>query len=166
MVFSALVDADFLDTERHFNPDKTSSRAQIHDLSVLDERFQWKHRQFPQRASGKVDAARAEIYANCLAAAESPPGIFRLTAPTGTGKTLSTLAFALRHAIRNRMRRIITAVPYISITQQTAGVYRYFLDASADENFPAVLEHHSLTAETDYGEEFNRNAVWSRLRAF
>ena len=112
MVFSALVDADFLDTERHFKPDKTSSRAQIHDLSVLYEKFQRKHRQLSQRASGKVDTARAEIYANCLAAAESPPGIFRLTVPTGAGKTLSTLAFALRHAVRHRMRRIIP--PFLS----------------------------------------------------
>ena len=164
MVFSALVDADFLDTERHFKPDKTSSRAQIHDLSVLYEKFQRKHRQLSQGASGKVDTARAEIYANCLAAAESPPGIFRLTVPTGAGKTLSTLAFALRHAVRHRMRRVITAIPFISITQQTAEVYRYFLEASADEDFPAVLEHHSLTAETEH-EEFNSNAVWSRLAA-
>ena len=164
MLFSALVDADFLDTERHFKPDQTASRAPLHDLNVLHERFQQKHQRLSPEAPGNVNAARAEIYADCRAAAGSPPGIFRLTVPTGAGKTRSALAFALRHADLHRMRRVVTAVPLISITQQTAEVYRDFLESSADESSPAVLEHHSMTAATE-PEEFSRNAVWSRLAA-
>lgn len=164
MLFSALVDADFLDTERHFSPERATAHPPSGDLALLLQRLQSRHKQLVGESAGEVNAVRAEVYAACAAAAAHPPGIFRLTAPTGAGKTLSALAFALRHAAQNGMERVITAVPFISITQQTAKVYRDFLESAAAETAPAVLEHHSMTGESD-PDDFDHQAVWSRLAA-
>ena len=81
MVFSALVDADFLDTERHFSPERVAIRSSDPDMPQLWERFQTRHRESVRGASGPVNALRAEVYGACLAAAERPPGLFRLTVP-------------------------------------------------------------------------------------
>lgn len=164
MLFSALVDADFLDTERHFSPERAAARPPSGDLAVLYQRLQRRHKRLAAATAGTVNAVRAEVYAACVAAADQPPGTFRLTAPTGAGKTLSALAFALRHAAQNGMARVITAVPFISITQQTTQVYRDFLESAAAAAPSVVLEHHSMTGETD-PEEFDYKAVWSRLAA-
>lgn len=162
LLFSALVDADFLDTERHFNAGRTAERRGAADLSDLLERFNRDQAQFSTTPTTVVGQARAAIYEACVRAAEQPPGIFHLTVPTGGGKTRSAMAFALRHAARHGMRRVIVAVPFISITEQTAEIYR---DIFGDDP-PVVLEHHSGVGGEESAEgDFHHGAVWERLAA-
>ena len=138
MLFSCLVDADFLDTEQFMNPEKTAQRSVWVPLSKLQQRF---NTQMEKLASGSIAtplaALRNDIQKQCLAMADQAPGIFSLTVPTGGGKTLSSLAFALKHARVHNKRRIIYAIPFTSIIEQNAKVFREFL---GDDS---VLEHHS-----------------------
>ena len=134
MLFSCLVDADFLDTEAFMN--NAELRGGIGDpLPILFDRLQTKLASFdaPQNA---VAEKRKQVQEDCLRAAEQPRGLFTLTVPTGGGKTLSSLAFALKHALRNGLRRLIYVIPYTSIIDQTAAVFREVL---GEQN---VLEHH------------------------
>ena len=162
MVFSAVVDADFLDTERHFNPGRTTARCTEPDVDEIRERFQVRHGEATAGATGTVNEIRAEVHQSCLNAATEKSGIFRLTVPTGGGKTLSAMAFALKHASIHGMKRVIVATPYTSITQQTASVYREFLGETTDESSPVVLEHHSM-AEAAEEDEYDGDVVWHRL---
>ncbi len=165
LLFSALVDADYLDTERHFTDWKAATRGSYLALATLLERFD-AHPPAPATAcTATVRAARDEMYDACVAAADMPPGFFRLTMPTGGGKTRSGMAFALRHAVRHGKRRVIVAVPFISITQQTAKVYRDIF-GDGDDRHPAVLEHHSATEGGDPDDPGYRPAeIWRRLAA-
>ncbi len=164
-LFSALVDADFLDTERHFNADQSAHRGNDLSLAKLWTRFQADQRQFDDALDTPVNRSRRKIYQACLDAAALPPGLFRLTVPTGGGKTRSGMAFALRHALEHGQRRVVIAVPFITITQQTAGVYRDIFNAP-DDRTPAVLEHHSGMSEfTQEPEVYDPRAVWARLAA-
>jgi CRISPR-associated endonuclease/helicase Cas3 len=168
MLFSALVDADHLDTEAHFQAAKSALRGTDVSLEELWGRFGRYHRELGGDGEGIVDEVRREVYEACLGAAEKPPGLFRLTVPTGGGKTLSGMAFALRHALRHGLERVIVAVPYISITEQTAGVYRRaFADASGgDDAASVVLEHHSgARGDADDEGDFHREQEWARLAA-
>ncbi len=167
MLFSALVDADHLDTEAHFQADKAALRGAAVDLSELWDHFEQKRRTIVSRGEGAVGEVRREVYEACLAAAAQPPGLFRLTVPTGGGKTLSGMAFALRHALAHSLRRVVVAVPYISITEQTASVYRDAFSADSDEEeSPVVLEHHSAAGRDGDDEgDFHRDRLWARLAA-
>lgn len=157
MLFSALVDADFLDTEAHFEPELTASRhacgrRNVADLWPILKQKQEAFIDEVRRTPSLVNEVRAEVYLACLTAAESKPGVFRLSVPTGGGKTRSGLAFALRHAAENHeghagFDRVIVAVPYTSIIEQTAKVYRDIFGA-AD-----VLEHHSAVAADTRDDE-------------
>ncbi len=158
LLFSALVDADYLDTEGHLRPDLVGLRAKPIGLDDLWTRFERFHAQMPSR-DDTVSRVRSEVYDACLAAAELPPGIFRLTVPTGGGKTLSGMAFALRHALRHQLRRVIVAVPYTSITEQTASVYR-----DAFGSGQAVLEHHSAL-DVEGENRQTEQGTWARLAA-
>ena len=139
MIFSSLVDADFLDTENFIAPDRTLKREVSLSIKDLSDRF----RQNIDRLVGKTDSSmpvnqiRNEVLTDCLTAAEHPPGLFSLTVPTGGGKTLSSLAFALAHALKYDKHRIIYAIPFTSIIEQNARVFRNMLGEDA------VLEHHS-----------------------
>ncbi len=142
MLYSALVDADFLETERFY----TLGKAEIRDgvaaitLGALAERLD---RHLSTLGGGKtapeVLARRAEVLRGCRDGAEQNPGVFSLTVPTGGGKTLSSLAFALRHAEKHGLQRVIYVIPYTSIIEQTAQVFRTAFDDLAE----AVIEHHS-----------------------
>ena len=143
MLFSALVDADFLDTERFLNEGKAKARDGFQPLTSyatqLAAHLNNMATQTAQagRSDDAVMQARAQVLAHCLAKAQLAPGVFTLTVPTGGGKTLSSLAFALRHAQAHGKRRVIYAIPYTSIIEQTADVFARIFGAEQ------VVEHHS-----------------------
>ena len=137
-VFSALVDADRLDTEAFCSPDKAQIRAVARpSLADLEQRLHAHLATLDtSRATAAVNAQRASVREACLRAAQLPPGFFSLTVPTGGGKTLSSLSFALRHARLHDLRRVVYAIPFTSIVEQNAQVFR---EAVGDD---AILEHH------------------------
>ncbi|MEW6457773.1 MAG: CRISPR-associated helicase Cas3' [Bacillota bacterium] len=159
LLFSALVDADFLDTEAHFAEELSSLRDSDDDLSELWKRFEERHRDLIQDTDGPVNALRQEIFALCCQAADLAPGVFRLTVPTGGGKTFSGMAFALRHALRYEMDRVIVAVPYTSIIEQNADEYRKIFGPEA------VLEHHSAVEPPENDDEITEAELRMRLAA-
>lgn len=141
MLFSALCDADFLDTEEFFDqgPTRVRSEAKLLSLGTLLARLTARVDAMEANAPRtEVNAVRRSIREASVKAAASTPGVFTLTVPTGGGKTLAGMEFALRHALGNGLDRVVVAIPYTSILEQNAGVYR---DAFGDED--AVLEHHS-----------------------
>lgn len=146
-LFSCLVDADFLDTEAYMENGKTKPRGGYLPLSELLERFNahmaQKTRAARETADTPVNRARQRVLAECRAAAHLMPGFFSLTVPTGGGKTLSSMAFALEHAAQYGKERIIYVIPYTSIIEQNADVFRAALGADQ------VVEHHSNLDEDD-----------------
>jgi CRISPR-associated endonuclease/helicase Cas3 len=151
MLFSCLVDADFLDTERFLQLERNSARANVPKIADLCDAFDafTARRDADLAASGladtQVNRARAAVLAQCRARAALPPGLFSLEVPTGGGKTFSSLAFALTHARGHVKRRVVYAIPYTSIIEQTADVFR---EVFAELGEAAVIEHHSQ-AESD-----------------
>jgi CRISPR-associated endonuclease/helicase Cas3 len=140
MLFSCLVDADFLDTEAFMDPSRQGQRenAKFASFGELKARLDTHLAGLAADAPAtQVNAVRQEILAACRKAAMEKPGMFSLTVPTGGGKTLSSLAFSLDHAIQHGKRRVIYVIPYTSIIEQTAAV---FSDVLGSEN---VVEHHS-----------------------
>lgn len=138
MIFSSLVDADFLDTEAFMDSEKSLWRKGYSDLSEMDNRLTSALNELIGSASDTlINEHRTKILKNCFDAAEFPQGLFSLTVPTGGGKTLSSLAFAMKHALKHGLERIIYVIPYTSIIEQNAAVFREILGEDA------VLEHHS-----------------------
>lgn len=141
MIFSCLVDADFVDTDNFYRrtegkpPRKEDNGA---SLTALRERIDAHLAGF--RADGEVNRTRRDVLAHVRHKATEKPGLFSLTVPTGGGKTLASLAFALDHAIAHGLRRVIYVIPFTSIVEQTAQVFRR---AFGDLGEDAVLEHHS-----------------------
>lgn len=137
MLFSCLVDADYLDTEEFFSPQNTKNRWNYPKISALLELFsKYMKGKISDSKVTPVNRLRREILDRCLQYAEAPPGVFSLTVPTGGGKTLSSLGFALYHAEKHDKRRIIYVIPYTSIIEQTADQFRKIFGQS-------VIEHHS-----------------------
>ncbi len=160
MLLSALADADFLATEEHFEPKKAGARGNWPTLDTLWPCFLANQNGVLARAekdSTPVNEIRAEVYRCCLDAATLEPGFFRLTVPTGGGKTRSSLAFGLVHALKHGLRRVVFAVPYTSITDQTAREYRSIFGDDA------VLEHHSQMEQPENDESQSGNAARRRL---
>lgn len=144
MLFSCLVDADYLCTERFVVGE---ARAGIGSSSIDELQIRFEdhiHLFFPPR--GELNKIRCGVMDACYEAAELGRGVYSLTVPTGGGKTLASMRFALRHACVHTMERVIYAVPYTSIIEQNAEVFRRALGA---EN---VLECHSNFSFDDQGE--------------
>ncbi len=144
MLFSCLVDADFLETERfyleakresierggHLGPEALRDRLRLH-MADMTTKAAEKH-------PGQLNSLRAEVLSRAVARAEDRPGLFTLTVPTGGGKTLASLSFALEHAVQHGRSRVIYVIPYTSIIEQTAEVFRAALATDDD-----ILEHHA-----------------------
>ncbi len=141
MAFSCLVDADYQDTESHFTPSSAALRGSWVRLNDLWPIFRANHLALMWgRRGSAMSRYRRKVYFECRRSAGRKPGVFRLTVPTGGGKTRASVAFALRHAVANPhhgFRRIIVALPYTSIVDQTASELRDIFGA------PHVLEHQS-----------------------
>ena len=134
MLYSCLVDADFLDTERFMNGER--GRGGYDEIAVLLKRLEdyiapW------QNPKTELNRLRCKILNACMDAGSKPKGIYTLTVPTGGGKTVASLAFALRHAAAHGMERVVYVVPYTSIIEQNAEVFQKILGGGN------VLEHHS-----------------------
>jgi len=160
MIFSCLVDADFLDTEAYMDPDRSASRPSWPpDVLTRMARALDRYVATLPSSGGVVDRERRRVREECLRAAELAPGLFSLTVPTGGGKTLSSLAFALAHALRHGLRRVIYVIPFTSIIEQNADVFRRVVQPLVDEGLDdPVLEHHSAV-------DAGRETLVSRLAA-
>lgn len=135
MIFSTLVDADWLETETYMEG-RPKPRGGHERLEALLQRFNAFIQPFKDRP-GVVNAKRNETLQACVDQAALSPGLFSLTMPTGAGKTLASLAFALNHAVQHGLERIIYVIPFTTIIEQNAAVFK---QALGEEN---VLEHHS-----------------------
>ena len=133
MMFSCLIDADRLDTETFMD----GARSAYGNIADLRADFDNHMAAFAARADNTpVNVIRADILRQCRDKAAFAPGLFSLTVPTGGGKTLSGMAFALRHAAQHKKQRIIYVIPYTSIIEQTAGTFRDIFGNN-------VVEHHA-----------------------
>lgn len=145
MIFSCLVDADFIDTDEFYRRAEGKPSRQPKappTLEALHLRLQSRLSRF--KADSHVNQLRAGILSHVRSGAVLSPGLFSLTVPTGGGKTLASLAFALEHAIRHGLKRVIYVIPFTSIVEQNAEVMR---EAFGDLGDDAVLEHHSAFIE-------------------
>lgn len=156
LMFSALVDADYLDTEKFFYSDR--ERGRFDSLEVLLERLQLHLKTlFENSPDTPINRLRRGIDETCSNAAENYTGsYFSLSVPTGGGKTLASILWALKFAVKNGKKRVIVAIPYTSIISQTAAQYRRIF---GDEN---VLEHHS-NVEPDKLFDENEQPTAARL---
>jgi CRISPR-associated endonuclease/helicase Cas3 len=155
-VFSALVDADFLATEA-FYATRERAPASTDSIESLGKKLDAHLVRFI--ADSPVNQIRAEVLEQCRFAASQPPGLFSVTVPTGGGKTLSALAFALAHARIWGHRRVISVAPFTSVVEQTAGVYRDVVGACN------VIEHHSAFDEARAKDENAEVELKRRLAA-
>ena len=164
MLFSCLVDGDFLDTE-HFMSDGAVDRDGFPSIRELLERLEKSiaERFFAPRSaeeqkqmSKPLNRKRIELLREAIAAGKEARGnLYRMNIPTGGGKTISSLAFALHYAVQVQRRRIIYVIPYTSIIEQTAAVFRGILGENC------VVEHHQNVGYDDAGEEMNRKRLAS-----
>ena len=136
MIFSCLVDADYLDTEAFMSYGNVQRGVQI-TLDQLKENLLTYVAPWLASSTTDLNRVRSDILRHCLCGDQMPKGLYTLTVPTGGGKTVSSLAFALTHAAAHRMKRIIYVIPYTSIIEQNAEVFRKILGEEP------VLEHHS-----------------------
>ncbi|MDX9871083.1 MAG: CRISPR-associated endonuclease Cas3'', partial [Clostridia bacterium] len=144
MLYSCLVDADFLDTEHYMNLDQASMRSCCCTVEEMLQRFNaFINNLEKTSADTPVNRIRRNIKEKCVQMGKEDMGIFSLTVPTGGGKTLSSLAFALEHAKKHNLERIIYVIPYTSIIEQNANVIR---SALGDDQ---VIEHHSSIDEDE-----------------
>lgn len=165
MCHSALVDADFLDTEAHFSAFDGPRQSHVLGMRALRDTFMAEYAQrFADAPDTPINLVRRDYFERCLKAAtlaqsDGRPiaGIFRLPAPTGCAKTMAAAAFGLHHAAAFGKRRVIVAVPYTTITTQNAAEYRSMFAALGED---VVLEHHSNIVDDEVADQ-----SWRRLAA-
>lgn len=156
LAFSALVDADHLDTAAHFDGLAEPRVRPDANMAALRDRFEAARKDMlAVREASPIDEVRERVYRRAVEHAGCAPAVFRMPAPTGVGKTIAGAGFGLHHAAAHGMQRVIVAVPFITVTEQNAQVYREMLGAGA------VLEHHSAVRPPDSGvqERALRSAV-------
>lgn len=142
-LYSALIDADWTSSAEHFEPDylQENTGAPLDAKGALERLMALREqKQRDSKASTQLNALRDSLFECCLEAGKEPPGLFTLTAPTGLGKTLSLMAFALQHCISHGKRRVVLVLPYLSILEQNCEEYRKII--------PDLLEIHSNVAWT------------------
>ena len=153
MLFSALVDADFLATESFMNVSAMGSRNRWRSeiLFEIEQLVQLKIESFGVPSPDDiVNLKRKSVVDDCVSVSEESSGLFTLAVPTGGGKTLASLLFAVRHAIKNKQNRIIFVVPFTSIIEQNAEVIRKILGPLQTDDFTPLIEHHaSLSPEKE-----------------
>ncbi|MCL4518344.1 MAG: CRISPR-associated helicase Cas3' [Thaumarchaeota archaeon] len=165
LLFSAVTDADWLDTEHHFSEERTEARSsQRLDQDNLCEqllgKLEEKFKRLP--TEGNINALRTRARIDAAKRAKGSPGFFSLQLPTGLGKTLTSVYWALLHANQNQQKRIIIVLPYINIIDQTASILKGIFGEDA------VLEHHSGIVDDDDGyakEELQKDAEMAKQLA-
>ncbi|MBN2826661.1 MAG: CRISPR-associated helicase Cas3' [Tissierellales bacterium] len=153
MLFSCLVDADWLDTERYM-AERIGGELLPNKFSKVDLLYS-KYEAFISDMEAKalntrINTKRREIRVRCEAAAGKPQGIFNLCVPTGGGKTISSFGFALKHCVKHKLDRVIYVSPFISITEQTADSFGKIIGRDQ------VVEHHSNVKDEDLSEKLKR----------
>lgn len=144
MLYSCLVDADFLDTESYMDQEKSEDRGDYCSIPELLERLNYFNAHLDRTSEDTpVNRIRREIRSKCIKMGAEPRGIFSLSVPTGGGKTLSSLVFGLEHAKAHDLNRIIYVIPYTSIIEQNANVFRNAL------GYDQIIEHHSSLDDDD-----------------
>ena len=152
-VFSCLTDADWLDTEQHFAPEKQSLRtAKAFDAEMFLARVAQALDSLaaPEKP---INRLRTRVRLEALEKAGMPAGFFSLNLPTGLGKTLTSFQWALLHARANNLQRIIIVLPYVNIIDQTASLLKSIL---GEEH---VLEHHGSYTATSNDEQEDRKLL-------
>ena len=169
-LFSCLVDADFLDTEHFMSPEQTFLRGDYPSLDTLQIKLQQYMSNLHLTSSdNKVNRIRYDIYQQCIEAGQVEDSIFTLTVPTGGGKTLSSMAFALEHARHFSKKRIIYAIPFTTIIEQNAQVFKKIFEEKKQNENPlgkssksdfCVIEHHS-NLDQPLSKESSKNRLAS-----
>jgi len=146
MLFSCLIDADRIDSADSEKPleGKIRQKGEYISWDILIQRLEKKLNEFDSKLDRKkIDEFRKSISETCRNRGDDKQGVFTLTVPTGGGKTLASLRFALYHAKKHMLDRIIFVIPYTSIIDQNAQEVRNILEISEQEKGRIVLEHHS-----------------------
>ena len=171
MLYSCLVDADYLDTEQFMEPEKSLERGKYASLAELKKRLDvFMENKTKNAPFSGVNTIRAEVLSECKQKALLKPGFFSLQVPTGGGKTLASMEFALTHALEYGKKRVIVVIPYTSIIEQNARVYKWGTDNEkeiaeikkngnwlfGEEN---VIEHHSGFEYEDKDDEKHDNIL-------
>jgi CRISPR-associated endonuclease/helicase Cas3 len=163
MFFSCLVDADFIATEAFMNRQQAAHRNKLPEkyIEKIDTLLEAKIESFGKPScDDPVNLQRAQVVEDCRKQATQAPGLFTLTVPTGGGKTLSSLLFALKHARQHGQERVIYVVPFTSIIEQNAEVIREIVAPLQTEAFTPLIEHHSSLSpekETEQGRLATEN---------
>lgn len=167
-LYSALIDADRLATARFYaksQPALTADDIRCDSIDSIAQRLDQAIDSMPPKGSPAVVRLRRDVLAACRSKSTDPPGRFSLTVPTGGGKTLSAMSFALNHAKLHSLRRVIVVIPYTSIIEQSARVYRGVLNEIARPDVNNVLEHHSNLDEQKLRENDARGEDLRKLMA-